>query len=153
MGAFINTNSEFNFTNCYLQGGDAIYVKHGTVNLNGCKLVNVGLANRFETTSDKFFAIGSCLATDSYRNSEGQTEFDITVTDCEMVGNESSTMIYVAQTAEAGLAASINTNSSINVVSCSFNNDPVSTIVNTGIIHYPNDVEPVNQGNQTWIAG
>ena len=152
VGVFINSESEFNFTDCYFEGADAIHVKHGTVNLTGCELVNIELAQRSEQATDpSFTAIGSCLAAETYTTSTGMTKFTITITDCSMVGNYSSIMIYVAQTGEMGQPISINPASSINVISCTFNNNPTA-IVDYEIVHYPNNQAPQNQGNQTWVA-
>lgn len=154
VGVFINSESEFNFSNCYFEGGDAVYVKNGTVSLSGCELVNEALAQRAgaeQQNNETFFAIGSCLATESYNTSEGATEFDITIIDCVMTGNYSSTMIYIANTAEEGLVPDINTNSSINVISCTFNQNPNAAIPEYGIINYENG-QPELQDNQTWVV-
>ncbi len=153
VGTFINANGEFNFTDCYFEGADALYVKHGTVNLTRCTLSNVELAYRGEQATEvAFCAIGTCLATESYTTSEGMTKFTITITDCSMIRVNSCHMIYVAQTGEVGQTLSINPQSSINVISCTFSDNPTA-IVNYDIVHYPNNEPPVNQGNNMWEVG
>jgi len=102
VGAYINSASQFNFNNCYFEGGDAIYVKHGQVNLTSCKLVSDGLDKKYEESSETFCAVGACVVGDTYTSSNGSTEFEINIIDCEMIGNTSSAMIYIAGTAEEG---------------------------------------------------
>ena len=152
VGVYINSESVFNFTNCYVEGADAIYVKQGTVDLIGCELVNVELARRYAGTSENSFkAVGSCLATESYTTSQGTTKFNITITDCSMIGNYSSTMICLVETGEMGVQLAINSNSSINVESCRFNHNP--EIGGThDILHYPNDELPQYEGDGFWVA-
>ena len=153
VGVFVNSESEFNFNNCYFEGADAVYVKHGTVNLTGCTLSNVELAYRGEQANETAFsAIGTCLATESYTTSEGMTKFTITITDCSMIRVNSSHMMYVAQTGETGQILSINPESSINVISCRFQDNPL-VMGNYDIVHYPNDEPPVNQGENLWVVG
>lgn len=150
VGVFINSKSEFNFNNCYFEGGDAVYVKQGTVNLTDCTLVNVGLAKRVERVSEElFYAMGTCLATESNM----QTQFDIVIENCNMIGNSSSTMIYVAQTSIDGSTPQINTESKIDIVSCTFTENPKATIPDYGIIVYADGQEPQNQGEQLWVVG
>lgn len=152
VGAFVNSESEFNFNNCYFEGGDAVYVKQGIVNLIECELVNAGLDKRFEQVNEKFTAIGTCLATETYTTADGATQFEITITDCKMIGNNSNIMVYVAQTAEEELTPGINNESSITINSCSFNNDPVAMIPDYGIIYYQNNTLPINDGAE-WVVG
>lgn len=150
VGVFINSESEFNFNNCYFEGGDAVYVKQGDVKLTDCTLVNTGLAKRGERVSEElFYAMGTCLATES----NIQTQFDIVIEGCTMIGNSSSTMIYVAQTSIDGSTPQINTDSKIDIVSCTFTENPKATIPDYGIIVYADGQEPLNQGEQLWVVG
>lgn len=155
VGAFINSDSKFNFDNCYFEGGDAVYVKSGTVNLTGCKLVNVGLVEHPSQSVDTFSAVGSCLAVDSHATSSGFSKFAITIVGCSMESKSSFKMIYVIETAsESGLTLGIDENSIVDVQSCTFNNNPTAqTIPQYDIVKYPNNQAPSNNGTQVWVCG
>jgi len=153
VGVFINCDSRFNFTNCYFEGGDAVYVKEGYVNLIECDLVNSGLEQRtVQSNKESFSAIGSCLATETYTTNEGQTKFTINIDTCSMIANDSSLMIFVAQTGDNGINTSINPDSSINVVSCVFSHNPIAE-VDYDIVNYPGGQPPVKQSDNTWVVG
>ena len=155
VGVFINSTSEFNFDNCYFEGGDAVYVKSGTVNLNGCKLVNSGLASNVAQNVKGFSAVGACLTADSCATSKGISKFTITIVDCEMESTASFKMIYVIETAEdSGVALGVNNSSLIDVQSCVFNQNPTAnTIPQYSIVKYPNNESPKNNGSQIWACG
>lgn len=155
VGAFINSNSEFNFTNCYFEGGDAVYVKSGNVNLTNCKLVNSGLVNSECQNTDTFSAVGACLTANCYATSSGVSQFAVTIINCRMESKSSYKMIYVIETAaESGLALGVNSNSIIDVQSCMFNNNPTAqTIPQYDLVKYPNNEAPSNNGTQVWICG
>jgi len=153
VGAFINCDSRFDFTNCYFEGGDAVYVKSGLVNLIECDLVNSGLSHGVvQSNRDSFNAIGSCLATETYTTNNGQTKFTVNIDTCSMIGNNSSIMIFVAQTGDEGVNISINPESSINVVSCVFSHNPKAE-VDYDIVNYPGGQPPIEQEDNTWVVG
>ncbi|MBO5910178.1 MAG: hypothetical protein J6Q15_01575 [Clostridia bacterium] len=156
VGVFINSDSQFNFTNCYFEGGDAVYVKDGTVNLTGCKLVNEGLVQHpTQGVETLFSAVGACLTADSHTTSKDITTFIITIKDCEMESRSSYKMIYVIETAYAsGVQVGVDDKSIIDVQSCAFNNDPTwHAIPQYELVQYPNGEAPQNYGTQTWICG
>ena len=160
VGAFINSDSEFNFDNCYFEGGDAVYVKDGVVNLKGCKLVNSGLAHHSAQGVETLFsAVGACLTVDSHSDGSSYTKFIVTIDGCEMESQSSVKMIYALQTAnDAGVEVGLDPNSIVNVLSCKFNNDPNYEGVpsfedSKDIIKYPNNEAPQNYGTETWICG
>ena len=161
VGALINSESVFNFNNCYFEGGDAIYVKRGEVNLNGCTLKNVDLPMQFNESASIdgksqyntyiFTAVGACLSTESYKNAEGVfSRFSISVIDCEMLlgENGSTTMIHVSQTLGEGASeAGINPKSRINIMSCIFHADP--SLMDYSIVNFAN--EPEISNGPTWV--
>ena len=153
VGAFINSDSEFNFTNCYFEGGDAMYVKEGTVNLTGCKLANVGLAEHPAQGGSTFSAVGACLTADSHTTTTGRSVFDITIVNCEMLRGNSSKMIYVIETAqESGLQLGVDDASVINVISCKFEENPrIGSIPQYDNVKYPNGT-PEHNG-VAWVCG
>lgn len=155
VGAFINSDSEFNFNNCYFEGGDAVYVKSGTVDLTGCRLVNVGLVSHASQNIETFSAVGACLTADNYTTTSGTSKFEITIKKCVMESMSSFKMIYVIETSsESGMELGVNANSVIDVQSCSFNNNPTAlTIPKYDLVHYPNGEAPTNNGTQTWTCG
>ncbi len=161
VGVFLNSDSEFNFNNCYFEGGDAVYVKNGTVNLTGCELVNSGLVSDTPIVTPQngfaFWAVGACLTADSYTTSKGTTQFNVTIENCEMRGEASYKMIYAIKTAEDNtLTPTINSNSIVDIKSCVFSNDPTSDknlSLNDQIVQYPNGQAPINNGNQSWVCG
>lgn len=133
VGVLINSESEFNFTNCYFEGGDAVYVKRGKVNLNGCELKSVGAVSQsiseIASIDDNaqyatyvFNTIGACLTAESYKNASGNfSEFDVTITDCVMKSEYTFIMIYISRTLGAGASsAGVNPESRINIVSGEF---------------------------------
>lgn len=153
VGAFINSQSVFNFDNCYFEGGDGLYVKQGTVNLSRCTLVNSGLAH-FETqgTEKEFSAIGSALTADSHTTSAGRTIFKITINDCLLDSKEGYKTIYITETKDAGLTAGVDSNSFINVISCSFTDDPLLGIIpQYANVNYPNGLPQID--GQVWVTG
>ncbi len=135
VGAFINANSEFTFTNCEFEGGDGMYVKAGKVTLDGCKLISKQRVwqSGAETVSSKFSPLGSALTAESYHQNSGYSKFEITLTNCQLQSINSSKMIYTAQTADAGLEKGHNASSSINVSNCTFNKKPSTDVL---IINY-----------------
>ena len=155
VGAYINSESEFNFNNCYFEGGDGVYVKRGNVNLNGCALINSGLVSNYAQNVDDFSAVGACLTADSHTTKKGVSEFAITIKNCSMQSKSSFKMICVIETeAETGLGLNVSNNSLIDVQSCVFNNNPTAiTIPQYDIIKYPNGQAPQNNGSQTWVCG
>ena len=154
VGAFINSDSVFNFEDCYFEGGDALYVKSGKVNLVGCTLANVGLAEHTAQGVATFSAVGACLTADSYTTAEGRSVFDITITDCEMLRGNSAKMIYVIETASgSGLELGVDEDSVINVLSCTFDEDPmIDSIPKYDNVKYPNGT-PENNGAGQWVCG
>ena len=160
-GVLINSESEFNFTNCYFEGGDAVYVKRGTVNLNGCELKNSELwqqVNEMPSDDDKsryttytFATMGACLSAESYKSANNVfSRFDITVTDCKMTRGLSNIMIYISQTCAMGASsAGINPESSINILSCTFNSNP--QLMEYDIVKYANDTITLEGLN--WVVG
>ncbi len=150
VGAFINSDSEFNFNNCKFVGGDAVNVKRGMVNLNNCELISkehVWIANS-EIATDSFNTMGVCLLADSYNESSsaGYTKFIVNINNCSMTSLNSSKMIYVIQTANNGLEKGLNSESQINVQSCTFNKKPSTEFL---IVNYHSD--PVNEDN-VWVV-
>lgn len=150
VGAFINSDSEFNFNNCNFVGGDAINVKRGTVNLNNCELISkehVWIANS-ESAIDSFNTMGACLLADSYHESAtaGYTKFIVNIRGCSMTSLNSSKMICVIETATSGLEKGVNGESQINVESCTFNKKPSTEF---SIVNY--NTTPVNENNE-WIV-
>ena len=61
-------------------------------------------------------------------------------------------MIYIAQTAENNLTVGFNDESSVNVQSCVFNNNP-NAIVSYDIVNYANNQAPINVANDVWQVG
>lgn len=155
VGAFINSDSVFNFNNCYFEGGDGLYVRRGKVNLLGCTLVNEGLVAHDSQSTDKFSAVGACLVADSHNTINGVSEFSIIIQNCSMQGNASFKMIYVIETkSQNDLNLDISDNSIVDVRSCRFNNNPTTlAIPQYDIVKYPNNESPSNNGTQTWICG
>ena len=84
VGVFIDCESEFNFTDCYFEGGDAVHIKSGEVNLTRCKLSNVGLVSNPAQNTDLFSAVGACLVAVNHTTSNGVSLFNITIVNCEM---------------------------------------------------------------------
>lgn len=150
IGAFINSISEFNFENCELVGGDAIYVKQGTVNLNNCALTSKEHAwtANVEQPVDGFKALGSCISVESYHESaaSGYTKFIININNCEMKSLNSSEMICVTQTANTGLEKGVNADSKVNIVSGTFNKRPTTEY---SVVEY--NSTPVNE-NSVWVV-
>lgn len=160
VGVFINSDNIFNFDNCYFEGGDAVYVRQGTVNLTGCILQNKGLMSNplrdHVRSSDDFMAIGSCLATESYTTNTSTSKFIVNIVGCKMyaITNGSSTMvIYVFRTATTGNNCAVNPNSAINIQSCIFDANPAKGDENFGVIKFPNGVAPEVNQNEQWICG
>ncbi|MFQ6723836.1 MAG: hypothetical protein ACLRFE_00695 [Clostridia bacterium] len=152
VGVFVNNNNLCDFNNCYFEGGDAVHVKSGTVNLTDCHLVNSGLVSNPGQSVKDFSAVGACLTVNSHTTSGGTTEFNITIKRCFMEALNSVKMIYEVQTAEESKAVSQNENSIVDVQSCTFNQDPTA-IVNSNLIKYPNNQAPQNNGTQIWSCG
>lgn len=155
VGVFINSESQFDFENCYFEGGDAAYVKQGTVKFDKCEFQNAGLdwASRL-VTSETFAPIGTCLAVDSYTDANGADKFDITIVECTMKRGQSSQMIYIKQTNAEGCSAGINNESQIDIKSCTFNDNPALNMVGTDdVILLPSGEWPESNGNQLWICG
>ena len=155
VGAFIDASGNMEFNNCYFEGGDAVYVKSGNVNLNSCVLTNEGLAEHsIQGSETGFSAVGACLTADSHTTSSGTSVFEINVVDCQMVSNHSSKMIYIKETiAEEGLEKSVSDDSVIVVESCIFDENPMAgNIVKYDNVVYPNGI-PQNDGGQVWVCG
>lgn len=155
VGAFIDSEGEFDFKNCYFEGGDALYVRGGTVGLDSCELVNVGLADHsVQGVEAVFYAVGSCLTADSHTTADGRRTFEITIKDCEMISNHSSKMISIKESiSEIGLEGGIDSDSVINIESCKFDDDPmIEAVSQYDNIKYPNGI-PQNDGTQTWVCG
>lgn len=156
VGVFINSDGTFNFDNCYFQGGDAVHVRRGTVNLTDCVLNTKGLLMQTEQTivsGDGFMAMGASLVADSRTDANGTSVFKITVTGCTMTTENSNRMIYVLKTATQGSTAQIEAESIVDVVSCIFTRDPANGGANYNIVEYPNDEMPVSNGNNQWVCG
>ena len=155
VGVFINSDSQFKFEDCYFEGGDAVYVKSGTVDLTGCKLVNSGLVSVASQGVDTFSAVGACLTADNHTTASGTTQFAITIKDCYMESKTSYKTISVITTSnQSGLQLAVNENSVIDVQSCKFNNDPTAmSIPQYDLVKYPNNQPPVHYGTQVWICG
>ena len=111
VGVFINSDSEFNFNKCYFEGGDAVYVKSGIVNLNGCHLVNAGLASHTSQSVDTFSAVGACLVADNYATKRAISQYAITIENCSMESRASFKMIYVIESGDKGVQLGVNENS------------------------------------------
>jgi hypothetical protein len=155
VGAFIDASGDIEFNNCYFEGGDAVYVKSGNVNLNSCVLTNEGLADHSVQGSETgFSAIGACLTADSHTTSLGTSVFIINIVDCQMVSNHSSKMICIKETiAEEGLEKSVSDSSIITIESCIFDENPMAgNIVKYDNVVYPNGI-PQNDGGQIWVCG
>ncbi len=157
VGAFINSDSQCNFTNCHFEGGDAVYVKRGTVNLTGCDLVvNDGLFDNVAQNVETFSAVGACLLADCHKTSDNEiTKFEITIINCSMFNAKDFKMIYVVTTkASEELQTSVNEDCLIDVKSCTFNQNPtMSKVPVYNIVNYPNNQPPQNNGTQVWTCG
>jgi len=156
VGAFINSDGTFNFDNCYFQGGDALHVRRGTVNLTDCALNTKGLLMQTEQTivsGDNFMAMGASLVADSRTDSNGTSVFKITIDGCTMTTENSNRMIYVMKTATQGLTAQIDNQSIVDVKSCVFARNPANGGANYNVVKYPNDEMPASNGNNQWVCG
>ena len=150
VGAFINSNSQFDFINCYFEGGDGLYIKRGIVNLTGCELVNKDLVDNTTNhgVSATFRPVGSCLTAESYnQEGVGYSQFNITITNCTFNSTGSIRNIYVGSTNDPGLPNEINPNSSINIVSATFNVNPVNIAYD--IVTF---ASPVNRIGTVWVV-
>lgn len=158
VGVFINSDNIFSFDECCFEGGDAVYVRQGTINLTDCILQNKGLmAGTVQSikSDDNFAAVGSCLATESYTSNTGTSKFVVNILGCKMyaqTNGNSDRVIYVFRTASSGYEYVINPNSAINILSCIFDQDPAKGN-DWDLINYPNDTAPQVNQNEQWICG
>ena len=132
VGLYVNSKSTFIFTNCYFEGGDAVYVKQGYVKLDTCELINNGLTIGDQTPQNSesaenvdFVAAGACLTTDSYTTLENGvetvTQFNIDIINCVMEAKTSNVVISNAYTGSSSTGnIKENENSMINIYSCKF---------------------------------
>lgn len=151
VGAFINSDSTLNFTNCYFEGGDGVYIKRGVANFKKCEFVNEGLVTYTPQDTPTFSAIGASFVADSYATEDGYTKIQATIIDCSMISKASSKTIYVIETRKTtALTSGYNTESKIDVQSCKFDGNPITN----QIIQYPNSQPPqLILGTQIWACG
>ena len=148
VGAFINSqNSNFNFINCDFSGADALYIKQGNVNLNGCKFNSILDVQRVWQPNDTpFYTKGAAILAESYNSSVGCTQFNITISNCELTSaSVIGGGIYLIQNSQTGYEDKVNDNSSITVNSGKFTAQPTNYINSLGhnVITYSS--EPVPQ--------
>lgn len=154
VGAFINSDSTFNFDRCYFEGGDGVYVRSGNIEFKNCRFVNSGLVAHTIQSGEKFSAVGAAFVADNHATNSGISTFQVKIIDCSMECLSSFKTIYVIETSENGATLGVNQNSVINVQSCKFTHNPTAlTIPQYSLVKYPNGVAPTNQGSMLWACG
>lgn len=155
VGAFINSASDFNFTNCEFFGGDGVFVKQGNLNLTNCKLANSALVPPTTLTAQRssdFDAVGASLLVDNYTTSEGTTKFNIVIKNCIM-NSDSGKGIYVVETADEGLELAVNSESFIDVQSCGVAKvNPIEDLSVHPVVDYA-DYKGYDSTNQVFVFG
>ena len=135
-GAFINSESEFNFNNCTFEGGDGVYVKQGKINFVGCTLINNNLGKQGDTLvkSDTFISAGRCLVADSYNYTQDEqiltTKFNITIDKCIFIAKTSNVAVII----DANNEGKFNENSIINIKSAKFTSANIEESLNKSIV-------------------
>ena len=154
VGAFINSNSIFNFDGCYFEGGDGVYVRAGDIEFKDCRFVNSGLMSHTVQSFDKFSAVGAALLADNRATTSGISKFEIDIVNCSMECQASYKTLYVIRTCENGADIGVNDDTVINIHSCKFTHDPTAlSIPQYDLVKYPEGNAPTNQGSKLWVCG
>lgn len=143
VGAFINSDSEFNFNNCYFSGGDGVYVKQGSVDLVGCCLENKNLGSQGTrvVAAETFLPVGRCLVAESYTYVKDlntlTTQFNLVIDRCEFIATTSNMAILIDESGETG---AFNSGSSIEIKSARFNSSDVTESLNRSFVSKSSEV-------------
>lgn len=101
-GVVIDSESEFEFNNCYFEGGDSVYIRRGNVVLNNCDLINKTLYERTGnidgnvSLSNKISATGNCLTLDTNIDEEGAcSKYNVKLNNCYFDANEGNGKVLI----------------------------------------------------------
>lgn len=101
-GVVIDSESDFEFNNCYFEGGDSVYIRRGNVTLNSCDLINKisyereGNVDGNVSLSNKISATGNCLILDTNINEESVcSKYNVKLNNCYFDANSGNGNVLI----------------------------------------------------------